>query len=572
MPDIKKRTFTLIAMVTLLVLPFSFALLKKENGEGLLSAFIITTRALGVYSVIIALCLSVIHWLEKRISKIAHTLLVLLWLSIFCIVAILRFLLQVFGVEISAYHIQMLKETNQGEATDFIQTYILSTAIFGVIRDFAVALLCAVLIFLAIKVFIRKTRSKFSKASSIGFATWIIACCTCFAFNLRSFGEKYLLEEKGKLSRYPIHQLLRAYYQGENLNKEIKICIGNLQNIKIDSCSYAAPNIVLIIGESHNRHHSSLYGYPLETNPLLKNREDLYIFKDVIAPSNATTVVFRHLMSCNDVSPKYGWCDAPLFPAVFKKAGYNVIFFSNQFCRGGWDADAAFLNYSSIDTLCFDIRNTERYQYDGELIEAYRKTQRQSEKSHNLIIFNLIGQHVNAKERFPKDIEKFTTQCYKDRHDLSLEQRQQIADYDNATLYNDMVVNDIIKMYENKNAIVIYTSDHGDEVNDFRPHVGRSCDYDIYGKPLIKSQLDIPFLIWCSPSYKATHPHEISRIAQSTEVPFMTDDISNLLFDIAGIYTPDFRPSRSPINKLYKPTLPRLFINLGTFNAYREYK
>lgn len=570
--NIRKRTFSLIAMIALLVFPFSFALLKRENGVELSFATITIAKALGVYSVIVLALLTTIAAIETRWRRIAQVILGVLWAIILCTVAILRFLLQIFSVEINAYHFQMLKETNRNETAGFIQTYILSWDMLGIARDFAVSLLCAGFIYFALRVIGRKTHLYPPQAAKAGLTVWIMACLMCFSFNIHSFGRKYLLEDIGELSRYPAHQLLRAYYQGQELNKEVDDCIANLQNVQIDSCSYESPYIILIIGESHNRHHSSLYGYPLETNPRLQKRSNLFVFNDVIAPTNATAVVFRHLMSSGDISSDHKWCDVPLFPAVFRQAGYNVVFYSNQFCRGGWDADAAFLNHAAIDKQCFDIRNTERYQYDNELIEAYKKCQKAVERPHNLIIFHLQGQHVKAKDRFPAEFAKFTAKDYSQRTDLTLDQRQQIADYDNATLYNDMIVDKIISLYEDKDAIVIYTSDHGDEVNDFRPHVGRSCDYDECGMPLIKTQLDIPFIIWCSPSYKEAHPATVLQIAHTTKRPFMTDNIAHILFGLAGIHTPIYNPTKNLIDPLYKPTLPRLFIDLGTYNSYREYK
>ena len=41
--------------------------------------------------------------------------------------------------------------------------------------------------------------------------------------------------------------------------------------------------------------------------------------------------------------------------------------------------------------------------------------------------------------------------------------RMLLADYDNATLYNDSIMAEVIKRFEKEDAIVIYMSDHGEE-------------------------------------------------------------------------------------------------------------
>ena len=44
--------------------------------------------------------------------------------------------------------------------------------------------------------------------------------------------------------------------------------------IKVEKTDQKAPLIVLVIGESFNKYHSSLYGYDLKTNPLLEKRKE----------------------------------------------------------------------------------------------------------------------------------------------------------------------------------------------------------------------------------------------------------------------------------------------------------
>ena len=99
-----------------------------------------------------------------------------------------------------------------------------------------------------------------------------------------------------------------------------------------------SPIIVLVVGESANRHHSQLYGYPLPTTPhqlALKNGKDsLAVFADVVSPWNLTSRVFKQIFSLQSVGEKGDWSDYALFPAVFKKAGYHVSFLSNQFPYG----------------------------------------------------------------------------------------------------------------------------------------------------------------------------------------------------------------------------------------------
>ncbi len=82
------------------------------------------------------------------------------------------------------------------------------------------------------------------------------------------------------------------------------------------------------------------------------------------------------------------------------------------------------------------------------------KNQQQHNTDHNLIIFHLLGQHVKYNQRFPSDHRHFKAEDYeKKRADLDGKQRNVLADYDNAVLYNDSIVDAIISRFEDKEAI-----------------------------------------------------------------------------------------------------------------------
>ena len=103
--------------------------------------------------------------------------------------------------------------------------------------------------------------------------------------------------------------------------------------MKVDSCSYKSPNIVLIIGESYGKHHSQQYGYFMPTTPRQIKREKsglLVPFSDVVAPWNLTSFVFKNVFSLHVVERKGSWCDYPLFPSLFRKAGLSCYFYNQS--------------------------------------------------------------------------------------------------------------------------------------------------------------------------------------------------------------------------------------------------
>ena len=69
-------------------------------------------------------------------------------------------------------------------------------------------------------------------------------------------------------------------------------------------------DVVLIIGESYNKYHASVYGYNLNTTPVLceqQQRGNLFVFTDAISPYNMTTLAVKNMLSTNSISRHQSW-------------------------------------------------------------------------------------------------------------------------------------------------------------------------------------------------------------------------------------------------------------------------
>lgn len=362
----------------------------------------------------------------------------------------------------------------------------------------------------------------------------------------------------------PIHRTIFAIHANHLVQQEVIILQHVMENSKIDSCSYTSPVIVLVIGESYNKHHSQLYGYKQKTTPHQLQREqaqELFVFSDAVTPFNLTSEVFKNAFSLNDISKNESWCDKPMFTNLFKKAGYQVSFLSNQFVlkRNQDIADfngGMFLNNLKLSNLQFDIRNSITHQFDEDLLNDYRNLCCKNPHSRQLIIFSLIGQHVNYSERFPPKFEHFKPSDYQ-RDDLNREQLQIVADYDNATLYNDYVINKIIQLFEQEDAIILYLSDHGDECYDQIKISGRQhCDP--VTKNVATNEYQIPFWIWCSKKYQNHHSDIVEQIRYSTQRHFYSDDLSQVLLYLGGISCKDYDEKCNIISPSYNNHRKRL--------------
>ena len=391
----------------------------------------------------------------------------------------------------------------------------------------------------------------------------------------QNIGEvEHQLTQKPKPELYlPVYRLVFSLYANSLASNQLETLVVVKNDIQVDSCTYRVPNIVLIIGESYNKHHSQLYGYDMPTTPrqlALQQEGSLVAFSDVVAPWNLTSYVFKNVLSLHAVGDKGEWCDYPLFPEVFRKAGYHVTFITNQFLPEANEAvydfsGGFFLNNPELSKAQFDTRNEKLYQFDEGVLEEYDSL-KQQDTEHNLVILHLMGSHTMYKERYPQKTRKHLLAPMYNRLDLKHKQKLILADYDNSLLYNDSIVAEVTERFKDKDAIVIYMPDHAEEIFNGSPYMyGRMHSANIDYR-LAREEFEIPFWIWGSPQYRENHPYGWKAIQAAKDRPLMTDRLAHLLLYLGGIYTKEYREDLNVISPQYDEKRPRILKGVTDYN------
>ena len=392
------------------------------------------------------------------------------------------------------------------------------------------------------------------------------------------------LTKKDRANLYlPIYRLAFSVYANKLTAKQVDKLIAGIKDVTVDTCTFRSQHIVFVIGESYNKHHSQLYGYNHETTPrqvALHKKGNLIPFTDVIAPFNLTSFVFKNIFSVHAVGDKGDWCDDPLFPELFRRAGYRVAFITNQFLPQAKEAvydfsGGFFLNNPILSKAQFDVRNTKLYKFDAGVIRDYdqivKKDIEQNPDVPRLTILHLKGQHTNYHDRFPKDRKHFNEKDYKkDWPEMSKRCRMLLADYDNATLYNDSIMSEVIKRFEDEDAIVVYMSDHGEEAfGDGMEIFGRNHSATIDFR-LAHEEYEIPMWIWYSNEYAKKHPNIVKQVKEACHRPFMTDNISQVLLYLAGIKSTHYRDDYNVLSDEYNTQRPRIIKNSVNYDELRD--
>ncbi|WP_299144452.1 sulfatase-like hydrolase/transferase [uncultured Dialister sp.] len=163
---------------------------------------------------------------------------------------------------------------------------------------------------------------------------------------------------------------------------------------------------------------------------------------------------------------------------------------------------------------------------------------RSDDAQSDFFVVHLMGAHEDFKRRDPAAFAKFTAADETGGAKDDEASRTIRAEHDNAVLYDDYIVNEIIKRFEEQDAVVMFLSDHGEEVNDVREIVGHGDESSAW-------QRDIPMVIWTSAKFRAHHPEDAARIERSKSHAWQSDEMIHTLLDLMKITVPQYEKEKS---------------------------
>ena len=504
---------------------------------------------------------------EPYIKPIFYIIIILLFF-------LQRFLIVSFGRAIGPDVLLMTAETNSDEASEFLKTFAFSHSSLRCYAECALIIIVIIITeYINKKKWIHSISSPYLKSIfsvlcfcllSIGIfkaKTWI----DLYKCNTTETLTDWEYKEKTRFSDIitKIIYAVKGMEIGKNEILSASMAIEKYKNESFSCNSQDSLNIVLIIGESGIKNHYSIYGYRHDTTPNMlfeKEKGNLVAFTNVVSPYNVTTPAIKNLLSCNTLSKRENWAAFPYVPYVFNRAGYDIYFWDNQKkldAGGGFTFELNSFLYNKYISSIYTAQNDSCYKFDEDLISSFIRYNVNTKKGkHKFIMFHLLGQHISFDERYPKggQFEIFSKDSVKRKEPwMNDEKRQDIAHFDNATLYHDYVISKLFDYFRDTPTIMIYLSDHGEEVYDYRNNMGRKFDNNRISANMVEYQFKVPFFIWMSDKYKVNHSNLLEQINKCKDRPFVTDITFNLLLGLASIETKYYNEQQDLLHKNYLP-------------------
>ena len=315
----------------------------------------------------------------------------------------------------------------------------------------------------------------------------------------------------------------------------------------VDSHAGEPRTLVLVIGESTNSKHMSLYGYARKTTPKLDAmRDQLVVFNQAFASRPYTIEALQQVLTFADQEEPDLYLTKPSLMNIMKQAGYKTYWITNQQTLTQRNTMLTSFSQQMDEQVYLNhSRSQNSYQFDGNVLEPFKRILNDGAE-RRFIVVHLLGAHMRYEYRYPPEFDVF-----KSRENLpdwvTEAQAPMINAYDNAILYNDYVMSSLIAELANAGgkSMMTYLSDHGEDVYDWPSHDFIGRNEGIPTPPMYT----VPFFLWYSAQWKAA---EKPRLGAYIDRTYQLSHFIHSWADLAGLRFEGFDPSKSVVNKAFK--------------------
>ncbi|MFT6625061.1 MAG: heptose-I-phosphate ethanolaminephosphotransferase [Cycloclasticus sp.] len=481
----------------------------------------------------------VLIW-PKRTRTIAAVIGALLWSA--SIVSWSYF--YVFGQDFSQSVLFIIFESNLAESNEFIESYITPT-IIGLLFIYA----CVAYAFWRQLEPVYLSH-RFGKAASIAIFSFIFSWPLINPLAVQGASwDSSIKKLQDRIEPASPWNIVAGYFKYIKVRDEMEKQLANNSQIPplkelTDANANKESTMVLVIGESTNAQRMSLYGYSRKTTPLLDSmRNELIAFNNVISPRPYTIEALQQVLTFADQQNPDAYLKRPTIMNMMRQAGYKSFWITNQQTQTKRNTMLlTFSQQTDEQTYLNNNRVQNSSQFDEAVLKPFEEALDDTSK-HKFIIVHLIGTHRSYNYRYPEKFNHFKNRVGipnwvpDDRVD-------EYNSYDNAVLYNDLIVSSLIKQLKKKapNSALVYFSDHGEEVFDTKGDLftGRN-----EAKPTL-AMYTVPFIAWLSPSWQVQ-----KNMNQFLNRPYLNSDFIYSWAELAGVNFQTYDPTRSIFNSKF---------------------
>ncbi len=294
-------------------------------------------------------------------------------------------------------------------------------------------------------------------------------------------------------------------------------------------------DVIFLLGESIRADHLGINGYQRQTTPRLAAERNLVSFDSIYAISYFTDRAVPRIMTRADSIDDMPAYTEQSFITLFKNAGFHTVWYGNQ-------AETTCLRYYmyEADKLYqadwnFVPNEAEGTFLDADLLPWLDDELGDGAHKLRLHILHEINAHWVYTSKYPAEFERYKPVMT--HNEVLLNSRQELINaYDNCVLYADHIWGEVIDRLRNRNAIVIYLSDHGESLGEDGKYL-HGADYP--------PAHNTAAWVWWSDRYAEAHPDRIAALRANAHANVTSAYLFHTILDAAGISTTPLDPAQS---------------------------
>lgn len=408
--------------------------------------------------------------------------------------------------------------TNAAESTEFLEGHLRFS-----FENMALVTCCVPMFSPSVRKRIFHLWTRFCDAESTTVALLVVALAFGYLYGISAHLLTTRMPQGNNLLRISLDAMDQAMREKPRREKVIP---------EVLSADETIPYVVVVLGESANKHHHAVYGYELPTTPWADSEQakgNLAVYTDVLATQHYTIAAMKDIFSDRKANDRDTYESVPSIFDYLRQTKYHTVWLSNQENVGvigkfenqiAEECDEAhFTHPASANTESNPV-------YDEALLPLF-DSQMAVGKPNQFLILHLMGSHQRAKNRYPESFAKFHPEDEPPLAEPDADAMETKAAYDNSVLYTDEILREVTGRLEHKDAVVIYFSDHGEDVYDyelryFAGHTPQGSDEELY----------VPFYVWGSPIFQKNHKEAWNRVQDAKTFPMKTDFFPEFLWNL----------------------------------------
>ena len=319
---------------------------------------------------------------------------------------------------------------------------------------------------------------------------------------------------------YNIYTAFSDYISSKQTAEKLRPALADSVHCQSDSLT-----VVFILGETVRARNLQINGYRRATTPNLAARSNVVSLPRVYSPYGFTHSSVPYLLTRADRQhPERAYTERSFFD-LLKRAGYQTAWIANQ---ESVETYAYFMK--EADTLCYVNAGKSVYVFsrwlDEDILPHYHHLL-QSRKPLKFMLLHTIGSHWWYNAHFTPKFCRWTPVA-QSRVFSSNSHEMLVNSYDNTILYSDDFWNRVMEPLEHTNAVVIYLSDHAENLGED----------GLYGHGAEHPALHFPGCwIWFSNRFAARYPHKIQALRRNASKALNSSFLFHTVIGAADVAT-----------------------------------